>query len=92
MAWDDFVACASQDGDILAELGEDTVRQLADKWDSLSDTAKAALGVAARWGGEWLAGALAAIGLVLSDAAIAVLAGASLGAVMAVIADCYDKL
>ncbi len=92
MSWDEFTACAGQDGQILAELGEDTVKQLAEKWDSLSDTAKAALGVAARWGGEWLAGALAAIGIALSDAAIAALAGASLGAVMAVVADCYDKL
>lgn len=92
MSWDEFTACAGQDGQILAELGEDTVKQLADKWESLSDTAKAALGVAAKWGGEWLSAALAAIGIALSDAALAVLAGASLGAIMAVIVDCYDKL
>jgi len=92
MSWDEFAACAGQDGDILAQLGEDTVKDLAQKWDNLSDTAKAALGVAARWGGEWLVGALAAIGIAISDAAAVVLAGASLGAVMAVIMDCYDKL
>lgn len=92
MSWDEFAACAGRDGEILAELGEDTVKELAQKWDSLSDTAKAALGVAARWGGQWLASALAAIGIAASEAAAVVLAGVSLGAVMAVIVDCYDKL
>jgi hypothetical protein len=92
MSWDEFTACAGRDAEILAEVGEDTIKELARKWDELSDTAKAALGVAARWGGRWLASALAAVGIAVSEGVAAVLAGASLGAVMAIVVDCYDKL
>jgi hypothetical protein len=92
MAWDDFTACAGRDGEILADLGEDAVKEIGQLWKSLPPDIKAALGVAARFGARYLAAALAAVGIAASEAIAAVAAGAGLGVIMAVIVDCYDKL
>jgi hypothetical protein len=92
MSWDEFAACAQEDGVILAEAGADAIKEIADWWEDLSWPVKAMLTKAAEWGGEYLLAALTAAGLAASEVIAAAAAGASLGAIMAVIADCYDKL
>lgn len=92
MSWDDFTACAGRDGEILAEIGEDGVKEIAGLWRSLPQDVKAMLIAAARWGGVYLEAALAAVGIAAAEAIAAVAAGAGLGVIMAVIMDCYDQL
>lgn len=92
MAWDDFTACAGRDGEILADLGEDAVKEIGQLWKSLPQDVKAMLIAAARWGAGYLEVALAAVGIAAAEAIAAVAAGAGLGVIMAVIVDCYDKL
>lgn len=92
MSWDDFTACAGRDGEILAEIGEDGVREIGGLWRSLPQDVKAMLIAAARWGGTYLEAALAAVGIAAAEAIAAVAAGAGLGVIMAVIVDCYDQL
>ncbi|HWM02878.1 MAG TPA: hypothetical protein VNP92_11135 [Actinophytocola sp.] len=92
MSWEDFTTCAGNDGQILADLGEDAVKEMAEFWNSRSDTMKAILTAAARWGGQRLAAMLAAAGIAAAEAVGAVAAGAGLGVLMAVIVDCYDQL
>jgi hypothetical protein len=92
MSWDDFTACAGRDGEILVEIGEDGVKEIAGLWKTLPQDVKAMLIAAARWGGVYLEAALAAVGIVAAEAIAAVAAGAGLGVIMAVIMDCYDHL
>jgi len=92
MSWDEFTACAAEDGVILAEAGEDAIKEIAEWWEDLSWPIKALLTKAAEYGGRYLQAALVAAGLAASEVIAAAAAGASLGAIMAVIADCYDKL
>jgi hypothetical protein len=92
MSWDDFTACAGNDGQILLELGEDTVRQLEEFWEARSPMVKAILIAAGRYGGEYLAKALTAAGIAAADAVAVVAGGVGLGVMMAVIYDCYDRL
>jgi hypothetical protein len=92
MSWDEFTACASADGVILADASEDAIKQLTDLWDSQPWYIKAALEKAAEYGGSLLADALAAAGLLASEAIAAAAAGVGIGAMVAVVADCYDKL
>jgi hypothetical protein len=92
MSWDEFTACASADGVVLQEAGEDAIKQLTDLWESQPWYIKAALSKAAEYGGGLLEEALAAAGILASEAIAAAAAGVGLGAMVAVIADCYDKL
>jgi len=92
MSWDDFTTCAGRDGEILADLGEDAVREIGTLWRSLPQEVKGALIAAARWGATYLEVALAAVGIAAAEAIAAVAAGAGLGVMMAVIVDCYDEL
>ena len=92
MSWDDFTACAGRDGEILADVGEDAIKEIAGLWQSLPPDIKGMLIAAARWGGVYLEAALAAVGIAAAEAIAAAAAGAGLGAIMAVIVDCYDKL
>jgi hypothetical protein len=92
MSWDDFTACAGRDGEILAQIGEDGVKEIAGLWKMLPQDVKAMLIAAARWGGVYLEAARAAVGVAAAEAIAAVAAGAGLGVIMAVIMDCYDHL
>ncbi|TDV40388.1 hypothetical protein [Actinophytocola oryzae] len=92
MSWDDFTACAGQDGQILYEAGEDAVTQFKEIWDNLPDTIKNMIIAAAEWGGALLTRALAAAGVAAAEAIAAAAAGAGLGTLIAIIYDCYDKL
>ncbi len=92
MAWDEFTACAGRDGEILADLGEDAVKEIGGLWRSLPQDIKGMLIAASRWGATYLEAALAAVGIAAAEAIAAVAAGAGLGVVMAVIVDCYDEL
>ncbi|MGB3445025.1 MAG: hypothetical protein WBA97_40335 [Actinophytocola sp.] len=92
MSWDDFTTCAGRDGEILAEIGEDGVKEIAGLWRALPQDVKAMLIASARWGGVYLEAALAAVGIAAAEAIAAVAAGAGLGVIMAVIMDCYDQL
>lgn len=92
MSWDEFTACAGRDGEILADAGEDAIKEIAQLWRALPQDIKAMLIAAARWGGTYLEAALAAAGVAAAEVIAAAAAGAGLGAIMAVIVDCYDKL
>lgn len=92
MAWDDFTACAGRDGEILMEIGEDGVKEIAGLWKMLPQDVKAMLIAASRWGATYLEAALAAVGIAAAEVIAAVAAGAGLGVIMAVIIDCYDHL
>jgi hypothetical protein len=92
MSWDDFTACAGQDGEILADLGEDAVKEIGGLWRSLPQDVKGMLIAASRWGAGYLEAALAAAGVAAAEAVAVVAAGAGLGVVMAVVVDCYDEL
>jgi hypothetical protein len=92
MSWDEFTACASADGVILAEAGEDAIKQLVELWESQPWYIQALLTKAAEYGGPLLQEALAAAGIVASEAIAAVAAGVGLGALIAVVADCYETL
>jgi hypothetical protein len=92
MSWDDFTACAGNDGQILLDLGEDTVRQLEEFWEARSPTMRAILVAAAGYGGRYLTAAPAAAGIAAADAIAMVAGSVGLGAMMAVIYDCYDRL
>ncbi len=92
MSWDDFTACAGRDGEILKEIGEDGVKEIAGLWRSLPQDIKGMLIAASRWGAVYLEAALAAVGIAAAEAIAAVAAGAGLGVIMAVIVDCYDEL
>ena len=41
MSWDDFTACAGRDGEILVEIGEDGVKEIAGLWRMLPQDVKA---------------------------------------------------
>jgi hypothetical protein len=92
MSWDEFTACASQDGVILADAGEDAVKQLTELWERQPWYIQAALSKAAEYGGTLLEEALVAAGIAASEAIAAAAAGVGLGAMIAVVSDCYDKL
>jgi hypothetical protein len=92
MSWDEFTACAGEDGQILYEAGEDAVKEFAELWNSLPEAVQNMLKRAAEFGGGLLARALARVGLAAAEAIGAVAAGIGLGALIAIIADCYDKL
>lgn len=92
MSWDEFTACAGRDGEILYELGEDAVKEMADLWESIPESVQKMLIRAAEWSAAYLARALAAAGVAAAEAIAAVAAGAGLGVMMAVIVDCYDRL
>lgn len=92
MSWDEFSACAREDGVILQEAGEDAIKSLTELWESQPWYIKAALQKAAEYGGTLLEEALAAAGVLASEAIAAAAAGVGLGTMVAVIADCYDKL
>lgn len=72
MSWDDFTACAGRDGEILVEIGEDGVKEIAGLWKMLPQDVKAMLIAAARWGGVYLEAALAAVGIAAAEAIAAV--------------------
>lgn len=92
MSWDEFTACASADGVIIADAGEDAIKQLTDLWESQPWYIQEALKKAAEYGGSLLEEALAAAGILASEAIAAAAVGVGLGTMVAVIADCYDKL
>lgn len=92
MSWDEFTACAGEDGQILYEAGEDAVTQFKEVWDSLPETVQKMVIRAAEWGGALLVRALAAAGVAAAEAIAAAAAGIGLGALIAIIYDCYDKL
>lgn len=92
MSWDEFTTCAGRDGEILADLGEDAVKEIGQLWKALPQDVKGMLITAASWGATYLEAALAAVGIVAAEAIAAVAAGAGLGVIMAVIVDCYDEL
>lgn len=92
MSWDEFTACAGEDGQILYEAGEDAIREFAELWDSLPEVVQTMLKKAAEWGGPILGRVLARVGLSGAAAIAAAAAGIGLGALIAIIADCYDKL
>ncbi|HEX6351918.1 hypothetical protein [Actinophytocola sp.] len=92
MSWDEFTACAGEDGQILYEAGEDAIKEFAELWDSLPEVVQNMLKKAAEWGGSFLARALARAGLAAAEAIAAAAVGVGLGTLVAIIADCYDKL
>jgi hypothetical protein len=92
MSWDEFTACAGRDGELLVNVGEDAVKEIGGLWKTLPADVKGMLIAAARWGGVYLEAALAAVGIAAGEAIAAAAAGVGLGALMAVIVDCYDRL
>jgi hypothetical protein len=92
MSWDEFTACAGRDGELLVDVGEDGIKEIAGLWRALPQDIKGMLIAASRWGATYLEAALAAVGIAAAEAIAAAAAGAGLGVVMAVIVDCYDEL
>lgn len=92
MSWDEFTACAGEDGQILYDAGEDAVKQFKDIWDALPEAVQKMIIRAAEWGGALLTRALAAAGVAAAEAIAAAAAGVGLGTLIAIIYDCYDKL